>query len=226
MKMDQSVPNALQPIGLIGPVRRCGLEFGIEMRLEVALDLVGLLSRHHAIPDQRLAENLPGRRMLGDGLVHDRLGEHGFVTLVVPMAPIAENIDDHVPLELLTELYRQVGDPAHGDGVIAVDVEDGRLEPLGDIRRIRGRTRRVGVGGEADLIVDDDVDGAAGAVTAELRHIEGFGDNPLSGECRVTVQQQTHHLLARLVVTDGLLGAHLADNHRIDALQMRRIGGQ
>ena len=36
-------------------------------------------------------------------------------------------------------------------------------------------------GGEADLVVDDDVDRAAGAVTLELREIQRLGHDALAG---------------------------------------------
>ena len=40
-------------------------------------------------------------------------------------------------------------------------------------------------GGEADLVVHDDVHGATGAVTAKQREVERLGDNALTGECSV-----------------------------------------
>ena len=56
----------------------------------------------------------------------------------------------------------------HGFRVLAVDVEDRRLDHLGDVGAV---LRRAGVargGGEADLVVDDDVDRAAGRVAGEV----------------------------------------------------------
>ena len=78
---------------------------------------------------------------------------------------------------------------------------------------------------ETDLVVDDDVHGAAGAVAAQLRQPEGLGHQSLAGESRVAVHQDAHHPLVLVVADHGLLGAHLAQDHRVDRLEMRRVGG-
>ena len=51
------------------------------------------------------------------------------------------------------------------------------------------RARRGRRGREADLVVDDDVHGAAGAVAAQLRQVQRLGDHALAGERRVAVHQ-------------------------------------
>ncbi len=61
------------------------------------------------------------------------------------------------------------GDAAFaGQGVVAVDVEDRRLDHSRDVGAVQAGARRAGRGGEPDLVVDDEVDGAAGAVAAQL----------------------------------------------------------
>ena len=82
------------------------------------------------------------------------------------------------------------------------------------------------IGGKANLIVDHDMDGAAGPVAAKLRHIQAFGNNALAGESGIAMQQKPHDFFARLVAAHGLFGTHLAQDHRVDAFQMRWIGGQ
>ena len=68
----------------------------------------------------------------------------------------------------------------------------------------------------------------AGAVAAQARQAEAFRDHALAGKRRVAMDQERHHHGA--VVGRGaelvLLGAHLAEHHRIDDFQMRRIGGE
>jgi hypothetical protein len=87
----------------------------------------------------------------------------------VTAAAVADEVDDDVLLERLAELE---GHPRHADarlGVVAVDVEDRRLDHPRHVGAVDRRARRRGRGREADLVVDDDVDGAAGAVAAQLR---------------------------------------------------------
>ena len=116
----------------------------------------------------------------------------------------------------------------HGLGVVAVHVEDRRLDH--PARRRSSRTTSAsddGGGGEADLVVDDDVDRAAGAVAAQLREVQGLGHDALAGERRVAVHQerQDREVLAGQV-EPVLLGAHDALEHRVDGLEVRGVGGQ
>ena len=65
---------------------------------------------------------------------------------------------------------------------------------------------------------------AAGAIAAHVRKPEGFRHQTLAGERRIAVDQHGEHAPALLVAELALLGAHAADDHRIDRLEMRRIG--
>src|SRR3546814_8704347 len=97
-------------------------------------------------------EQFADRRMLADRLVHQRLGERRLVALIVAEAAIAPHVDDDIALELLAEIDRKLAGESHRLRIVAVDVEDRRLDALGDVRRIgrgpgEGRTRR-----ETDLV--------------------------------------------------------------------------
>ena len=82
--------------------------------------------------------------------------------------------------------------------------------------------------GEADLVVDDDVHGAAGAVAAQQSEVQGLRDDALARERRVAVHHQRQHGVAVVValVEQVLLGPDDALQHRVDRLQMRRVAGQ
>ena len=84
-----------------------------------------------------------------------------------------------------------------GLGVVAVHVEDRRLDHPGDVGGVDARTRRRRRGREADLVVDDDVDRAAGAVAAQLLQVQRLGDDALAGERRVAVHEHRQHGEAR-----------------------------
>ena len=72
-------------------------------------------------------------------------------------------------LELLAVIE---GHLHHADGglrAVAVDVENGRLHAAGDVGGIGRGARFVGQRGEPDLVIDDQMDSAAGGVAVELR---------------------------------------------------------
>ena len=160
--------------------------------------------------------------------VHQRLRERRLVGLVVAVPAVAEHVDHDRLLEPLAELGGDLGDVHHGFRVVAVDVEDRRLHHLGHVRAVGRGARVARVGGEADLVVDDEVDRAAGAVALEAGEAEALGHHALAGEGRIAVDQQRQHrrALAGLAAVLVLLGAHLAEHHGIDDLQVRGVGGE
>ena len=89
----------------------------------------------------------------------------------------------------------------------------------------RARVARL-AGGEADLVVDDDVHRAAGAEAARLRQLQRLHHHALAGEGGVAVDQHRQHPLAARVAAPLLARAHRALDHRIDDLQVRGIEGE
>ena len=163
----QPGPAAVEPVGLVRLVAAAGLEFGVEPGAPVGPHLLDFALGDDAFGDQLLAVDFQRGRMRADLLVHQRLGERGLVAFVVAEAPVAEHVDDHRPLELLPVFGRHLGGEHHRFRIVAVDVEDQRLDHLGDVGRIGRRARVARIGGEADLVVDDEMDRAAGAVALQ-----------------------------------------------------------
>ncbi len=186
-------------VGDRGPLRRLGAgladlgEDPLQLLLVVAQDLLGLLDRDVATTDEGLGVELADRALLLDQVVHQRLGVRRVVALVVTAAAVADQVDDDVLVERLAVLERQPRDADARLGVVAVHVEDRRLDHPRDVGAVERGARRAGRGGEADLVVDDQVDRAAGAVAAQLREVERLRDHALAGERRVAVDQQREH---------------------------------
>ncbi len=124
-----------------------------------------------------------------DQLVHLGLGEGRLVPFVVPVAPEADEVDHHAAVELLTVLRCQADGVDARFRVIAVDVENGHVQHLSDGGAIERPVGLVGVGGEADLVVDDQVDGAAGRVPGQCGQVQRLRHHSLSGERGIAVNQ-------------------------------------
>ena len=105
-------------------------------------------------------------------------------------APVANHVDDHILIEGHPIFHCQAGDEQYRFGIIAVDVKNRGLHHLGHVGAIERRTgvKRV-AGGETDLVVDDDMDGAAGAIAAHLRKLQGFHVNALAGKGGIAMDQ-------------------------------------
>ena len=159
----------------------------------------------------------------GDG----RLRVGGLVGLVVAEAAVADHVDDDVAVPALAVGHRQPHRRHAGLDVVGVDVDDRHVETLGEVAGVRGRAGVLGVGGEAHLVVLDDVDGAAGPVAAQRLQVERFGDDTLGGERRVAVQQhrdRAHRVLGQLGAVELVLQeAGAAGHDRVDELEVARV---
>ena len=147
-------------------------------------------------------------------------------------AAVAQHVDDDILLERLPEVDRQSGHPRARLRVVAVDMEDRRTGHLRDVRAVLGRTGVLRCGGETDLVVDDDMNGAAGSVAPQQSQVQRLGHHALSCEGGVAVHHHRHHteIAWRSVVVDTvdqvLFGAHQALQDRVDGLQVGRVGHQ
>ena len=145
----------------------------------------------------------------------------------MPAPPVADHVDHDVLAERLAVLEGQQADPDHGLGVVPVHVEDGGLDHPGHVRRVNAGPGVLRRGGEPHLVVHHDVHRAAGPVAAQLGQLESLGHHALAGERRVAVNQQRQHGEPGLAHVDHvLLGPDDALEHRVDRLEMARVGHQ
>ena len=106
--------------------------------------------------------------MCTDVLIHPWLRCGGFVRLIVAVAAIADQVDDDIALKFLPIIKRNLRAKDHRFWVITIDVQDRRVNHFGNIGAIEGTTRIFHFGGEADLIINHHMNGAANAIAACL----------------------------------------------------------
>ena len=173
--------------------------------------------------DHALGVDLPDIPELPDLPVHDGLGGGRLVRFAVAVPAVAHHVDNHVLLEFHAVIQGQFCDVHDSVGVIAVHVEDRRLHHLGDVRAIQGRTRIQRVaGGKTDLVIDDDMDGAAGAVTAGLGQVEGLHHHALPGKGGVAMDDYGQNLGAGLIKAAVLARPYGPFHYRVDYF---KVGG-
>src|SRR4051812_3898619 len=105
--------------------------------------------------------------MLGDLLVHLRLGEARLIAFIVAPAAVADQIDQHILAIALAERKRQPGGGEAGFRLISIDMDDRDLESLGRIAGIESAARIPRIRREANLVVYDDMHRAAGGVALQ-----------------------------------------------------------
>ena len=173
-----------------------------------------------------LGVNLVERRVGLDFGVDDGLGDGGVVDLGVAVAAVADQVDHHVRAELVAVFQRQPADAHHRLGIFGVDVEDWNGQALGEVAGKASAGVVAGIGGEAEQVVDDDVDGAADIVGLQVAHVERLGPDALPGKGGVAVHEDGQRLALSLGAAPGLLGAHPSQGHRIDRFQMAGVADQ
>src|SRR6184192_2867753 len=137
------------------------------------------------------------------------------------MFAVAIHVDYDVASKFLAEIERHLSDEFHSQRVVAVDVENWRFNHLRDVGGVHRRARVFRQRCEADLVVHDYVHGAAGAVTRQLGHVEGFRDDALPRKSRVPVNKERQDFSAMVgIVTNALTRARRSLDNRIDCFKM------
>ena len=103
--------------------------------------------------------------MLANFFVHQRLSAGGLIGFVVTTTAVAHQINDHVFAELIAIIHRQQGGKHHRIRIVAIDMENRRLNHLRDIGTIFGGTRIIATAnGKADLIIEHQMHRATGFI--------------------------------------------------------------
>ena len=120
---------------------------------------------------QLLLIYLPHIRMLSYQLIHQWLREHRLIQLIMSQPPVPDDVNDDFMVEFLAELGCYLAGDDDVVDAVCVDVEDGGVDAFAEVGGVLAGAGVDGAGGEADLVVGDDVDCAAGAVTIECTHL-------------------------------------------------------
>ena len=162
--------------------------------------------------------------MLAHHLIHERLRRGRLVCFVMTVTAIAHEINDDVLLEARAIIEREARHEDAGLRVVPVHVEDRRFDHLRHIRAIQRRARIARIRRrEAHLVVDDDVNSAAGVETTRLRELQRFHHDTLTTEGRVAVDDDGQHTLTGVITAAFLTRAHRAFDDGIHDFQMRRV---
>mmetsp|Transcript_24212 Transcript_24212/g.37290 ORF Transcript_24212/g.37290 Transcript_24212/m.37290 type:complete len:345 (+) Transcript_24212:1000-2034(+) len=200
-------------------------------RLKSVLDALSHLSAffggYNALVDELLLVDSSHRGHLGNLLVHLGLGEAGLIELVVTEFTVTNEIDDDIMIEFLSVLGSQLEHEAHVIHAVGVNVEDGSVDSLGEVRGIDTGAGHLGASSESDLVVHDDVDGASNLVVLQILHLDALVAHALAGEGSISVDQHRDNSVTILSLLNQALKMVLCSssshNNGVDALQVRGV---
>ncbi len=202
------------------------VEAGLQIGAEGSFHFLRQFPVYFAAVHQDIVVHFAGIGVVVDERVQIGLGKTRFVAFVMAVFAIAHHVDEHVGVELLAVLGSEFHCKNDRLRVVAVHVKHGRLHYLGDLRAVGAGTAFVPAGGEPDLVVDDEMDRAAGVVARQLAHLDDLVHEALVGQRGVTVDQDRENVVVFRLVQGVGLGPGKSQHHGIDGLQVRGIGQQ
>ena len=190
------------------------------------VDLIGFFSGDAFSRDEFLHVKRLDRFFVSDFSIQAGLSEGGFIALVMSMLPVANEIDHDVVTKPLAISHCELGHVDHGFRMITIHMKDRNLDHLCDIGAIERRACLCGGRRVADLVVDDDVDRAAGAIAGKLRKVQCLCNHTLARKGCVAVDDDGNDRFAIRITCTNLLRLRAPFNDRINGLEMRRIRSQ
>ena len=128
---------------------------------------------------------------------------------------ITDQIDHNITSEFLTIFNRHAGNAGHGFQIITIHMEDRAAEHLGKVAGVRARTGTIRCRCKTDLVVNDDMNSPANAVTFQFGKHQSFHDQPLPRKGRITMNEHGQYFTAGNVTIDILLPAHFTRDNRV-----------
>ena len=226
-RLVQPRPAPAEPIGLIRLVIGASDKFFFKLGNKTGGVCLGPICVNYALFNEARGVDRANRRMCFDIGVHQRLGEAWLITFIMAKAAVAPHVDHDIAVECLTIFDGELTRESHSFRIIAVDMENWRLNTLRHIGRVGRAPRELRAGGKAHLVVDDEVDATARIIAANARKSEAFPNDPLARKSGVAVEQDWQHLnMVREIITHRLVRADFAKDDWINRFQMRRVGDE
>ena len=140
------------------------LEGFLRNGIDLVPDFLDLLLCDQTGVEEAAGEETADRGVGIDFGIEGGLGEVRFISFVVAVATVTNDIEDDVFMKLLAEFEGKLNDRSGGQGIVSVHVKDGQAECFSRGGAVSGGAGIVRQGGEGDLIIDDDMDRSSGAI--------------------------------------------------------------
>ena len=159
-----------------------------------------------------------------DLLIHQRLRDCRRVLLIVAKAAVADDIEHHVAVETEAALHRDLRRERHGFRLIAVHMQHRGFRHLRGVRAVEHGALVAGIRRrKTDLVIDHDVNRAAGPKASGGGEVQRFLHDALARERGVAVNENAKHLVTFAVTELILTRPDRAERHRIRGFEVRGV---
>jgi hypothetical protein len=149
-------------------IREYFLIIALILLCEAVLKGLETFSIDDALLKQSLGVNFEDIGTILNLLIHQGLSKVRLILLVVTVSSIANDINKNVLLELLTILNCDLHTFVQNIRLISIDMDYWGISCFCHLGAIERRSALVGVGCETDLVVEDNVNDASGAVVHKV----------------------------------------------------------
>ena len=182
---------------------------------------------NYILRNQLVSIELARAGMLTDFFIHQGLGHCWCVLLIVTQLTEADNVNHDIAVEFLAIIDGNLRCQYDRFGVIAIDMQDRCFNHLDHVRTIDSRARIARVGcGKTNLVINDDMNGAASTVAACLRQIQGFHHHTLAGKRGIAMHQYRNDLVTLFVTATILTSTYRTLDDWIHDFKVRGVKGQ
>ena len=151
------------------------------------LHLIDGACLYHPFLKQFLFVNFAGIRVFRDGFIEQGLGKSGLITLVVTILSVAQQVYEHILLEFLAVLHSELQAVHHGFHIIRIYMKHWRKRNLGHVCTVGAGAGVEVIGGEAHLIIHNNMYSTSCPVTLELGHLNDLVDHALPCNSRIAM---------------------------------------
>jgi len=123
----------------------------------------------NALANQVSRIQIPGRFLLANLLVHQRLGNCWFIRFVVAPTAVANKIYHYILVKVIAKINCHLGYKQDRLRIIGINVKNRRLHHFGHVGAVFGRAGVLAqVGGKSNLVIENDMHRTTGLIGAGL----------------------------------------------------------
>lgn len=168
-------------------------QFLVQIPLVSVAHLLHKLFGDNVFCDQFVCIQIRHRLPVGNQFVNGRIGERRIIQFVVAPSAEAHEIDEHILVEFALVIECQTCDVCHRLRIIAIHMENRRVDAFGQIGAVARRSASITRRCESHLIVDNHVNCSADIEVRCASHHQHFLIDALTGESGVTMQLYIQH---------------------------------
>ncbi len=136
---------------------------------------------------------------------------------------VTVDVDNDVFTEFLPVSKRKLGYHRNCQRIVSINVEDGSLHDLGNVRAIETGARVGWIRRESNLVIDHYVNRSSCPVAWKFGKIEDFRDHSLTCHCRISMDKNGKYPLAVAISAQTLASSGFPLDHSVDGLEVAGV---